>query len=381
MTVDLEQLAAGTVRHADPTEPTGSRGPRGPRTERGTVGTLAVRRVSEITPTVVRWFWDSRIAYGKLNVLGGPPGVGKSYLTCALATAASLGGPLPGHTRLGVEPERVVLLSYEDDPEDTIRPRLDLLGADLDRVEVVEGVDADGRRGSFGPEAVPILADHIASGDRVGLVVVDPVSAFIGAGTDEYRGNEVRAALEELRLLAQRHRVAVLLLMHTRKAQADTALNRLSGSSAYGQLIRSGLMAGPIPDDPNGWHALAHVKHNLSAKQPTLAYSVGEDGLAWHGEVDLDGEEVAGNTDGGDRGAGEEAAEFLLEVLSDGPVRSKQVLAEAREAGIAERTLKRAKSRLSVASIKQADRWTWQLPDRTPTPAPAAVRTEDGEAA
>jgi putative DNA primase/helicase len=376
--LDLDQLAAAAVRRA-PTEP---RGPRGPRRERGTdgpLGTLAVRKVSEITPTVVRWFWDARIAYGKLNVLGGPPGVGKSYLTCALATAASRGRELPGDPRLDARPERVVLLSYEDDPEDTIRPRLDLLGADLDRIEVVEGVDADGRRGSFGPEAVPILAAHIGAGPPVGLVVVDPVSAFIGAGTDEYRGNEVRAALEELRLLAQRHRVAVLLLMHTRKAQADTALNRLSGSSAYGQLIRSGLMAGPIPDDPNGWHALAHVKHNLSAKQPTLAYSVGEDGLAWHGEVDLDGEEVAGNADGGDRSAGEEAAEFLLEVLADGPVTAKQVLAEARQAGIAERTLKRAKSRLRVASIKQADRWTWELP---PAPPPAAVeRVEDGEAA
>jgi RecA-family ATPase len=252
-------------RYADPTEPRGS---RGPGVNGGTVGTLAVRKASEIIPTVVRWFWDARIAYGKLNVLGGPPGVGKSYLTCALAAAASRGLDLPGDPRHDACPERVLMLSYEDDPEDTIRPRLERLGADLDLVEIVVGVDSNGKRRSFGPEDVALLAAHLSAGAPVGLVVIDPVSAFVGAGTDEHRGNEVRGALEDLRLLAQDHRLAVLLLMHTRKSAADTALNRLTGSQAYGALVRSALMAGPIPEDGQGRYALAHAKHNLSLNAP-----------------------------------------------------------------------------------------------------------------
>jgi putative DNA primase/helicase len=346
-------------RYADPA---GSRGSSGSRVKGGLVGPLAVRKASEFTPTVVRWLWDQRIAYGKLNVLGGPPGVGKSYLTCCLASAVSRGRRMPGDRRPTTDPQRAVLLSYEDDPEDTLRPRLDLLDADLDRVEIVEGVNHEGKVRTFGVDDVRLLADYIAANDDIGLVVIDPVSAFVGAGTDEHRGNEVRAALEELRVVAQVHGIAVVLLMHTRKSAADTALNRLSGSQAYGALVRSALMAGPIPDDDQDRNALAHVKHNLSAKQPTLAYSVDASGLTWHGEVDLDGEEVAGNSDGTDRSASDEAAAFLRDVLADGPVTAKQVLAEARDAGIAEKTLKRAKKRLGIASIKQADRWTWELP-------------------
>ena len=366
----VDQLNGAPHPADDPT------GPSGPGTKPGSLGTLAVRRASQVVPGTVRWLWASRIAYAKLNVLGGPPGVGKSYLTCALAAAVSTGSGLPGDTRDGQPPARVLLLSYEDDAEDTLRPRLDLLGADLDLVELVEGVEGDGKRRAFGPADVPVLAGYLDTYTDVGLLVVDPVSAFVGSGTDEYRANEVRAALEELRVLGQERGFATVLVMHTRKSAADTALNRLSGSQAYGALVRSALMAGPIEDDEDGRHALAHVKHNLAAKQPTLAYSVGEDGLAWHGEVAADAEEVAGNSDGTERSAAEEAAAFLREVLADGPVPARTVLAEADAAGIAEKTLKRAKKRLGVASDRGDGAWSWRLPD--PPTGPTGPGTERG---
>jgi hypothetical protein len=352
---DLDALAAAAV-----TVPSV---PRVPRPKRDTLGTLAVRAAADITPTDVLWLWDQRLAFGKLNVLGGPPGVGKSYLTCALAAATSQGGRMPGDLRMPTDPQRVLMLTYEDDPEDTLRPRLEQLGADLTRVELVDGVDLDGVRSTFGPADVEVLSKHVTGRGDVRLVIIDPVSAFVGSGVDEYRSNEVRAALENLRVLAQHHGFAVVLLMHTRKSTADTALNRLSGSQAYGALVRSVLLAGPVRDHEHGWHALAHVKHNLSAKQPTLAYSITDDGLLWHGEIDLDGEEVAGNADGGELNAGEEAVAFLRDVLADGPVLAKELLRDAADAGIAERTLKRAKARLGVTSQKVGDRWTWRLPE------------------
>lgn len=357
--------------------PTGARAPRVPGATGGADGSLAVRRASDITPTVVRWLWDQRLAYGKLNVLGGPPGVGKSYLTCALAAAVSRGARMPGDPRPPAGPQRALMLSYEDDPSDTLRPRLDLLAADLDRVEIIEGVNYEGKVRAFGVADVRLLADHITVSGDVGLVVVDPISAFVGAGTDEHRANEVRGALEELRVLAQEHGFAAVLLMHTRKSQADTALNRLSGSQAYGALVRSALMAGPIPDDDEGRHALAHVKHNLAAKQPTLAYSVGGDGLTWHGEIDLDGEEVAGNSDGTDRSAGEEARAFLREVLADGPVLATDVHDQATDAGIAKNTLGRAKKALGIDSAKEGNRWYWLPPTNPRTPRTPGTTSGD----
>jgi len=339
-------------------------------------GGLHVRLASSIVPKPVRWLWHGRLAYSKLNILGGPPGVGKSYITAALAAAVSTGSQLPGDDRNGQPPAAVLMLSYEDDPEDTTRPRLDALHADLDRVELIEGVTTDDGRRTFTPADVPVLAAYLEDRTDVGLVVVDPVSAYVGAGTDEHRANEVRAALEDLRVLAQARGVCVLLVMHTRKSQADTALNRLAGSQAYGALVRSALMAGPIPDDEDERHALAHVKHNLSAKQPTLCYSVDADGIRWHGEIDLDADQVAGNNDGSDRSAGDEARSFLRETLADGPLPAVDVLEQARQLDIAKNTLHRAKKALGVDSVREGGRWLW-TPPTTPR-YPTSPGTQPG---
>ena len=356
---------------------TSPRTPSSPGVQRGDVGALAVRRASEIVAKPVRWFWLHRIAYGKLNVLGGAPGLGKSYLTTCLAGAGSTGGPLPGDPRTEATPGSVLVLSYEDDPEDTLRPRLDLVGADLDRVHIIEGVTDGDRRRALGPDDVALLGAYAERLGDVALVIVDPVSAFVGAGTDEHRGNEIRAALEDLRVLAQVYGFAVVLVMHTRKAGADTALNRLAGSQAYGALVRSALMVAPVTDAEDGRSALAHVKHNLSAKQPTLGDSVDDQGVTWLGEIEIDEDEVAGN--GGQEHAGgrDEAVAFLRDLLADGPVPAKQVRDQADEAGIAPRTLDRAKRSLGVASSRDGTAWSWSLPTTPSTPSTPGVNPGD----
>lgn len=353
-------------------EPSTPRMPRVPGVKPGNVGnvgTLAVRRASQIVPTVVRWLWTFRVALGKLNILGGAPGLGKSYIATYLAAAVSRADGLPDDDRRDAVPGSVLILSYEDDPEDTLRPRLDLAGADLDRVHVIEGVNDGTRQRALGPDDVALIASYARELGDVQLVIVDPVSAFVGAGTDEHRGNEIRAALEDLRTLAQREGFAVLLVMHTRKAGADTALNRLAGSQAYGALVRSALMVAPVADDEQGRCALAHVKHNLAAKQPTLAYTVADDGLTWHGHIEVDESEVAGNpaTEDG-QGGRQEAAAFLRDVLADGPVPAREVQDQAKDAGIAPRTLSRAKSSIGVLSARDGRHWAWSLPSVPTTP-------------
>jgi putative DNA primase/helicase len=402
MTTSAEQLAARErflarnrrdepeVHHngheAEPPKPPppiddeGSSPPNSAKRGPGDVGGLVVRLASEITPKPVRWFWEDRIAYGKLNVLGGAPGLGKSYITTWLAGAASTGGELPGDPRADAASGSVLVLSYEDDPEDTLRPRLDLVGADLDRVHIIEGINDGIRRRALGPDDVALLGAYARDLGDVRLVIVDPVSAFVGAGTDEHRGNEIRAALEDLRTMAQKYGCAVVLVMHTRKAGADTALNRLAGSQAYGALVRSALMVAPVPDDEEDRVALAHVKHNLSGKQPTLAYTVNEKGITWLGEIEIDEGEVAGNGPDEHGGGRHEAVDFLRDLLADGPVGAKEARDQADDAGIAARTLDRAKKALNVVSARSGKTWSWSLPEPSSTPrTPRAPGANPGD--
>lgn len=347
---------------------------------------LLTRRLADVPAEEVAWLWDGRIPYGKLTVLAGDPGVGKSYLTMALATAVTLGVALPEDSRAPDGPGDVLMASYEDDPGDTLRPRANRLGAASDRLVIIDGAAGeDGKPRPFCADDVESLAVTLDELERPRLLVIDPVAAWVGGGLDTYRDNEVRAALEGLRRLAAERRVAVLCVMHLRKSAASSALARLSGSGAYGQLVRSALLAGRDPDDETRC-ALAHVKHNLAAKQPTIGYRIDDLGLTWTGIVeDLDGERLAGHDQDDERSRLDEAKAFLLEEL---PLPSDEVISRAGKVGIAEKTLRRAKKALRVASVKSAEAWRWVLPEddqpepRRPTPnQQPAVTSEDGQGA
>lgn len=337
-----------------PTATDEARSTAAPSTDDRPTRAMVAPELSTIDPTDVRWLWGGRIPLGKLTVLAGDPGVGKSYVTLAITAAVTRGVPLPGD-KGQPEPGRVLIASYEDDAADTLRPRADLLGVDLDLCHVLQGVQdtADGRVRPFGPLDVWVLSEYVGEHPDLRLLVIDPVAAWIGADVDTYRDNEVRASLEGLRRLAAERDLAVLVVMHMRKSGASNALARLSGSGAYGQLVRSALLAGRDPDD-DGRCALAHIKHNLAPKQPTIGYRIDDRGLTWTGEVaDLDGERLAGH-DPDDRGSQHsEAEEFLLDILADGAVSARDVKAAADRDGIAERTLKRAKKTLGVEHTRQ----------------------------
>lgn len=330
------------------------------------------RRLADVPPEEVTWLWDGRIPDGKLTVLGGDPGIGKSYVTMALATAVTLGVALPDST-LPDRPGDVLIASYEDDAADTLRPRADLMGADVSRIHVVDGAtdEETGKTRPFGPDDVPQLAATLAELNDPRLLIIDPVGSWIGAGVDTYRDNEVRAALEELRLLARDTNLAVLLIMHLRKSNASHALNRLSGSGAFGQLVRSALFAGLNPEDQTR-AAIAHIKHNLTHKRPTIGYQVTDQGLNWLGVVeDLDGEDLAGHTKDDDLTGKSEAEAFLLDILADGPAMAARVQEEAKHAGIARNTLYRAKKSLKVISVKHQTHWSWTMTVPTNMPNPA----------
>jgi putative DNA primase/helicase len=352
---ELVALAAGGRDNGEERSSTWQAGPAG----------LVARQLSTVEPEELYPVWGGRLFLRKLTAIGGPPGVGKSYLTLALARAVSKGAWVPGELTafpLG----DVLIASYEDGGADTLRPRLGALGADLARIHVIEGIRerANGGIRPFGPADVGWFARHLVTLATPRLLIIDPVSAWVGAGVDEYRSNEVRGALEGLRRIAETYGLAVILVMHLRKQAADTALNRFNGSGAYGQLVRSALVCGRDPDDEKRC-AVAHVKYNLTAQLPTLGYRIDADGFHWLGEVDdLDGERLAGHDPNDEGSARAEAVEFLRAMLADGPRLAKEVQEEARSVGISEKTLRRAKKLRGVISSNDGflGGWQWSLP-------------------
>jgi hypothetical protein len=327
--------------------------------------------LSEVEPERVEWLWPGRLPLGKLAVLDGDPGLGKSVVTLDLAARVSAGLELPDGAPCG--PAGVVLLSAEDGLADTIRPRLDAAGADTERIVALSTVAT----GTKAERTISLTEDLNVIGQEIGrveaaLVVVDPLMAFLGRKTDSHKDQDVRRALAPLAALAERARAAILIVRHLNKATSSNALYRGGGSIGIIGAARSGLVVANDPEDPER-RILAANKHNLSRAAPSLAFRVetapnGAARVVWGGTSSLSaGDILREPADPEQRSALSEAKEFLLKELADGSVAAEQVKKDARAAGVSERTLKRAKRALGVGSDKASDgSWNWVPPDNEP---------------
>ena len=335
--------------------------------------------LSEVEPEQVEWLWPGRLPLGKLAVLDGDPGLGKSALTLDLAARVSAGFELPDGGRCG--PAGVVLLSAEDGLEDTIRPRLDAAGADTERIVALSMIGVGTRAERLVSLTQDLDAIEAAIG-RVGaaLVVIDPLMAFLTGKTDSHKDQDIRRALAPLAALAERTGAAVLIVRHLNKSVGGNALYRGGGSIGIIGAARAGLVVAPDPEDPER-RILAANKHNLSRAAPSLVFRVeaapnGAARVAWEGTSRLStGDVLKEPADPDQKSALSEAKEFLLTELAEGPVAAELVRKVARAAGIKERTLKRAKRDLGVRSKKESDGiWSWVPPDegaeggQAPTP-------------
>ncbi|HEY6322364.1 MAG TPA: AAA family ATPase, partial [Thermoanaerobaculia bacterium] len=332
-----------------------------------------VRRLSDVTARPVHFLWAPYLPLGKLTLLDGDPGQGKSWLTAAIATAGSLGWGLPGTPPF----DPFTTLFFTEDPaEDVLRPRLDLLGADCQRIWTHDSFEFPI---DLSQPADVARLDELVPAHDARLVVIDPIQAFLGAKTDIYRPNEVRAVLAPLLRLAQRHACALLVLRHITKARASRSIYAGQGSIDFIAAARSVLLAGSGPDDPAS-HALVHIKSNLAAAGPALGYRFDGRSFVWEGPSRLTANDLlAAEAQTDDAGAEQEARLFLRDILADAEtLPARAVLAAAREAGVAERTLKRAKRREGVRTIRQGfgtgSVWLWSLP----VPAAVPAITEAG---
>jgi putative DNA primase/helicase len=341
------------------------------------VSGLVLRRVADVPARPVRWLWPGRIARGKVTMLAGHPGLGKSQLCCSIATVVTTGGLWPVD-RTRCERGSVLIFSAEDDAEDTIRPRLEAAGADLNRVYVLEAVavrEANGsltRRGFSLVDDMPRLAAKLAELGDVALVVIDPISAFLG-DTDTHQNAAVRAVLAPLADVAAKHGAAVVAVSHLRKSAAGEAMHNITGSLAFVAAARAAYIVAKDQADPLR-RLLLPAKNNLGDDQTGYAFRIEprtiEGGIAtsrvaWEVErvtVTAD-EALAPTNDREERSAVEDAAAFLRAVLADAPVRAKKVYREAEDAGHSRAAIRRAQALAEVESYKDgmAGGWLWRL--------------------
>jgi KaiC/GvpD/RAD55 family RecA-like ATPase len=352
---------------------------------------LISRCAADIVPEKVEWLWSGRLARGKHTCIAGEPGTGKSQLSVAIVAAITSGGEWPcGEGRCPVV-GNVIILSAEDGAADTIVPRLMAAGADLSRVEIVAAVGcADGKdRSAFNLQTdIQLLEQKIVEVGNVALVVVDPVSSYLGK-TDSHKNSEVRAVLEPLSDMADRTRVAVLTVTHFSKTGASNttkALHRFIGSIAFTGAPRTAFAVIEDADSEGGHYLFLHAKNNLAAPPQGLAFRLEQtiidpgivaSRVCWDtAPVSITANQaLAAEATGEDqRSAIEAAEEFLREALAGGPVPQKELKADAEGAGLSWATVRRAKDRLGVTVRRETEggfasgvgRWLWSLRCSTP---------------
>lgn len=317
--------------------------------------------MADVKPEFVDWLWHPYIPKGKLTLLEGDPGVGKSWISLAIATAVSLGKGLPGMET--IESASVVLASEEDGLGDTIRQRLDAMGADVSKIHAIKG-DLD-----FGNGGLAILEGYIDQ-VRPELVIIDPLVAYIGARVDLHRANETRAVMARLADIAERYTVAILAVRHLTKGGTLKPIYRGLGSIDLAAACRSVLMAGCDPDNPQK-RGIVHIKSNLAPMGAAIGYELRDAGFYWTGESDLTWQKILSAEDTDGKSALDDAIDFLKNELMDGAVEVKTVERDAEAAGINPRTLRRARESMEVRVKRQSEpgskrgsgRWLWQLPE------------------
>jgi hypothetical protein len=344
--------------------------------------TTALRIVcmADVEPEEVVWLWHPYIARGKLTILEGDPGLGKSWLTCALAAAVTRGRGLPGCASF--EAGNVLMLSAEDGLGDTLRPRLDAVGADVRRVHALNEPLTFDAPGLLRLEAAIIERPPA-------LVIIDPLFAFTGGKVDIHRANECRAISAPLATIAERHGCAMLAVRHLGKARGGGhALNAGIGSIDFTAAARSVLLVGRDPDDESK-RAIVQTKNNLAPHGAGVGYKLEGNQFFWTGESDLTaGRILSIVSNEEERSALSEATDFLRAALVYGEREVDEVKTEARRAGITDATLRRARERLNLKAIRQGtpgtrQRFVWRLPldgeqqraDDAQTPAGEQHRT------
>lgn len=302
----------------------------------------------------MQWLWHPYIPFGKLTIIQGDPGEGKTTLALRLTAACSTGCPLPGMESM--EPFNVIYQSAEDGMGDTIKPRLMDAGADLDRVlSIVE----DKKQLSLLDERIEkAIREHNAR-----LMILDPIQGYIGSRVDINRANEIRTVLKSVSSVAEQTGCAIVLIGHLNKASGSSSAYRGLGSIDFRAAARSVLLIGRLKNDPTV-RVIVHDKSSLAPEGKSLAFGLGdEEGFRWLDGYDgITAEELLCGISAESKTAA--AEELIRSMLAGGrEVMAENVFRAAEGKGISRRTVNEAKKAISnIVTKKHGKYWFWSLP-------------------
>jgi putative DNA primase/helicase len=330
---------------------------------------------ANIRPMPIRWLWPGWLAAGKLHILAGQPGQGKTTLALAVAAALSRGGPWPDGVRGGAQWGDTLIWSGEDDPADTLVPRLMAMGADLEQITFVRGTRINGELTSFDP-ARDLVGLTAAAGQLRGLklMIVDPVVASVSG--DSHKNTEVRRALQPLVDLAMSLDAAVLGITHFSKSSAGRdPVERVTGSVAFGAVARVVMVAAKVARADGDRRVLARAKSNIGPDDGGIEYALRLQDVAnrpglratavqWGALLPGTARELLADAEQQPDDEDNDIDGFLRGVLADGPVAANTALSEGTGAGYSRDQVLRAARRLGVKRTKTGMRggWDWSLP-------------------
>jgi hypothetical protein len=346
-------------------------------------------KISAIEPEELSWLWDPYIPEGKITILDGLPGTGKTYFALAMAAALSTGSPICDEP--AGAPVKTIYMTREDGIADTIRPRLDKLDADGDNILILQGSKEPAQALQFDLKSFGVLGTDeaeksIAEGSakyqpfdlsqievletalnqvQPKLVIVDNVTSFLGLN-DMNNAQEIAALLNKISNLAQQFQCAFLLIRHPSKSAKGHSIHRGAGSFAFAGVVRSMLLIGKDPEDPST-SVLVHHKFNLSKQGQSIRFWITDEGLfAWCGYCDVTASQLIApesSWNGNHLKQKELAKDLLIRLLRDGAQSANLIYQVAERAKISGRTIERAKEELGILSVKSSEGWSWTLPD------------------
>ena len=313
---------------------------------------LKMIKMSEVESQEIDWLWYPFIPYGKLTIIQGDPGDGKTTFILNVASQLTKGSGLDEKMNVA-EPVKVIYQTAEDGLADTVKPRLEKAGADCENILVIDESD----------KSLSMIDERLEEAlirTKARVLILDPIQAYLGGGMDMNRANEARDMTKRLGMLAEKYHCAIILIGHMNKASGNKAAYRGMGSIDFFAVARSVILVGRVEGEPN-LRAVVQIKNNLAEFGHSKAFQLSEEGFKWIGDYEITADEVLGGYVP-KANKMEQAKQMLRELAeTNHTVSSNEIFDLADELGISERTMENAKKELGIKAKKLNNSWYWEL--------------------